>query len=130
MKATPTKAVAKKSTALPVTKLPKLTVPPNTGFGAMVAAKVVSAPPPPPAPTTPAVPKPVRLEQNGRKEYTPGTIGYRIWQTADALQASSPTGEVTSTVVRVALPDVSPASVSAGLSHWRKFRGILHIKGA
>lgn len=131
MKATPTKAVATKATATqPAPKAPKLTVPPNTGFGAKVAAQAASTPAPVAAPVTPPPPPVVRLEQNGRKEYSPGTVGKRIWDAADALLASAPNAQVTATVIRVALPDVAPASVSAGLSHWRKFRGTLRVKSA
>lgn len=67
-------------------------------------------------------------EQNGRKDYTPHTIGKLIWDTAEKLQAITPNTPVTSAAVRVALPNVKPASVSAGLSHWRKFCGTLRVK--
>ena len=70
-----------------------------------------------------------RTVQNGRGNYTPNSIGALIWQTASALQAATPSTPVTSAAVRLALPHVKPASVSAGLSHWRKFNGTLRIKG-
>ena len=71
----------------------------------------------------------VRPVQNGRKGYAPNTIGALIWQTASALQAASPNTPVQASAVRLALPHVAPASVSAGLSHWRKFNGTLRVKG-
>lgn len=71
----------------------------------------------------------VRPIQNGRKGYAPNTVGALIWQTADALQAATPGTPVTSAAVRLALPQVAPASVSAGLSHWRKFNGTMRVKG-
>lgn len=71
----------------------------------------------------------VRPVQNGRKGYAPNTIGALIWQTATALQAATPGTPVTSAAVRLALPQVAPVSVSAGLSHWRKFNGTLRVKG-
>ena len=70
----------------------------------------------------------VRPVQNGRKGYAPNTVGALIWQTATALQAQS-SAPITASVVRLALPHVAPASVSAGLSHWRKFCGTLRVKG-
>lgn len=70
----------------------------------------------------------VRPVQNGRKGYAPNTIGALIWATANTLQAGQ-TSPVTSAQVRLALPQVAPASVSAGLSHWRKFCGTLRVKG-
>ena len=70
----------------------------------------------------------VRPVQNGRKGYAPNTIGALIWQTASALQAQS-SAPITASVVRLALPHVAPASVSAGLSHWRKFNGTMRVKG-
>ena len=72
----------------------------------------------------------VRTIQNGRKDYTPNSIGALIWQTADKLQALTPNTPITSAIVRTALPHVKPASVQAGLSHWRKFHGTLRVKGA
>lgn len=125
--ATTTKPAVKAKATI-ATKVPKLTTPPNTGFGAMVAAKASPAPTPVAAKPAP-VARPVLQEQNGRKEYTPGTIGYRIWSAAAAIQAATPNTPVKAEAVRLALPDVSPASVSAGLSHWRKFNGTLHVKG-
>jgi hypothetical protein len=71
-----------------------------------------------------------RTIQNGRGDYTPNSIGALIWQTATALQAATPGTPVTSAAVRLALPHVKPASVSAGLSHWRKFCGTMRVKGA
>lgn len=68
-------------------------------------------------------------EQNGRKDYTPHTIGRLIWDTASALQAITPNTPVTSAAVRIALPHVKARSVSAGLSHWRKFCGKTRTKG-
>ena len=70
----------------------------------------------------------IRTVQNGRKDYTPNSIGALIWQTADALQKATPNTPVTSAAVRLALPHVKPASVSAGLSHWRKFNGTMRVK--
>ena len=70
-----------------------------------------------------------RTVQNGRGNYTPNSIGALIWQTASALQAATPSTPVTSAAVRLALPHVKPASVSAGLSHWRKFNGTMRVKG-
>lgn len=70
-----------------------------------------------------------RTVQNGRGDYTPNSIGALIWQTASALQAATPSTPVTSAAVRLALPHVKPASVSAGLSHWRKFNGTMRVKG-
>jgi hypothetical protein len=72
----------------------------------------------------------VRTMQNGRKDYTPNSIGALIWQTATALQAVTPNTPVNSAAVRLALPHVKPASVSAGLSHWRKFNGTARAKPA
>jgi hypothetical protein len=72
----------------------------------------------------------VRTVQNGRKDYTPNSIGALIWQTADALQKATPATPITSAAVRLALPHVKPASVSAGLSHWRKFNGTMRVKAA
>lgn len=71
----------------------------------------------------------VRPVQNGRKGYAPNTVGALIWATATSLQALTPGNPVTSAQVRQALPQVAPASVSAGLSHWRKFCGTLRVKG-
>ena len=70
-----------------------------------------------------------RTVQNGRGNYTPNSIGALIWQTANALQAATPGTPVTSAAVRLALPHVKAASVSCGLSHWRKFCGTLRVKG-
>lgn len=70
----------------------------------------------------------VRPVQNGRKGYAPNTVGALIWATAYALQAAQ-SAPVTSAQVKLALPQVAPASVSAGLSHWRKFCGTLRVKG-
>lgn len=70
-----------------------------------------------------------RTVQNGRGDYTPNSIGALIWQTASALQDATPNTPVTSAAVRLALPHVKPASVSAGLSHWRKFCGTMRVKG-
>jgi hypothetical protein len=70
-----------------------------------------------------------RTVQNGRGNYTPHTIGAQIWACATALQAATPGTPVTSAAVRLALPHVAPASVSAGLSHWRKFNGTMRVKG-
>lgn len=103
----------------------------NQAFGAFVAGKATLAPAKPAKqPTAPAIaqPAPVREEHNGRKAYTPGTIGERIWAAANALQAATPNTPVVATAVYLALPDVNKRSVSAGLSHWRKFCGTLHVK--
>lgn len=70
-----------------------------------------------------------RTVQNGRGNYTPNSIGALIWQTATALQALTPNTPVNAAAVRLALPQVKPASVSAGLSHWRKFCGTMRVKG-
>ena len=70
-----------------------------------------------------------RTTQNGRGNYTPNSIGALIWQTANSLQAVTPNTPVTSAAVRLALPHIKPASVSAGLSHWRKYMGTLRVKG-
>lgn len=70
-----------------------------------------------------------RTIQNGRGDYTPNSIGALIWQTATALQAATPNTPVNAAAVRLALPHVKPASVSAGLSHWRKFCGTMRVKG-
>ena len=130
-------------TATASTKAPKtvkLTTPPvisapaaHNPFGTALAAKaaaVVAVPASGGAIKPPVTPRPVLREQNGRKEYTPGTIGERIWLAAVAIQTATPNTPVQAASVRAALPDVSPASVSAGLSHWRKFNGTLRVKGA
>lgn len=70
-----------------------------------------------------------RTVQNGRGNYTPNSIGALIWQTATALQALTPNTPINAAAVRLALPQVKPASVSAGLSHWRKFCGTMRVKG-
>ena len=65
----------------------------------------------------------VHTELNGRKNYAPGTIGRSIWDAADALLARTGLA-VTNGAVRLALPLVAPASISAGLTHWRQFHGV------
>ena len=70
----------------------------------------------------------VRAQQNGRKAYAPNTVGALIWQTASTLQAAQ-SAPVTAAQVRLALPAISPTSISCGLSHWRKFNGALRVKG-
>lgn len=80
-------------------------------------------------PTQPVQPaRAVLAEQNGRKSYTPGSIGHKIWETADKLQHKVPNTPVTASAMRLALPDVSSRSISSGLSHWRKFNGTLRVK--
>ena len=69
-----------------------------------------------------------RTVQNGRGNYTPNSIGALIWQTATALQALTPSTPIQASAVRLALPHVKAASVSAGLSHWRKFCGTMRVK--
>lgn len=91
-----------------------------------VPAEPPKAPEPTPAPAPATF---VRHEQNGRKEYAPDTIGAKIWETADKLQAITPNTPVTAAAVRLALPQVAKASVTAGLSHWRKYHGKLRMKG-
>ena len=68
----------------------------------------------------------VHTELNGRKNYAPGTIGCSIWGAADALLAMTGLA-VTNGAVRLALPLVAPASISAGLTHWRQFHGIKNV---
>ena len=68
----------------------------------------------------------VHTELNGRKNYAPGTIGRSIWDAADALLARTGLA-VTNGAVRLALPLVAPASISAGLTHWRQFHGIKNV---
>lgn len=87
---------------------------PNTGVAVQQAAKAGFT----------------RTVQNGRGNYTPNSIGALIWQTATALQAVTPNTPIQAAAVRTALPHVKPASISAGLSHWRKFNGTLRVKGA
>lgn len=108
----------------------KLTTPvSNAAFGKFVADKAKPAVVAPvPMPATPV--KPTLVEHNGCKEYTPGTIGARIWAAADAIQAATPNTPVVATAVYVALPNVNHRSINAGLSHWRKFNGTLHVKSA
>ena len=86
---------------------------PNTGVAVQQAAKAGFT----------------RTVQNGRGNYTPNSIGALIWQTATALQAITPNTPIQAGAVRLALPHVAPASVSAGLSHWRKFCGTMRVKG-
>lgn len=127
---TPVRASAK---VAPPSKPLKLKTPKAANpFGAFVAekAKQATKPADKPAETPPTANTFIRHERNGRKEYTPGTIGHRIWATADALQAATPHMPVVAEAVRIALPDVKPASVSAGLSHWRKYRGTMRVKSA
>ena len=85
---------------------------PNTGVAVQQAAKAGFT----------------RTVQNGRGNYTPNSIGALIWQTANSLQALTPNTPVQARAVRIALPHVKPASVSAGLSHWRKFNGNMRVK--
>lgn len=72
----------------------------------------------------------VRAEQNGRKNYGPGTIGRSIWDAADKLTEMVPNVPVTAKAILMALPEVTPRSASAGLSHWRQFHGTLKAKAA
>lgn len=108
-------------------KLPFLTTPVSkTPKGGNVFAKFVEK-----KVTTIQPPAIVVLhEQNGRKEYTKGTIGGRIWDVATVLQATTPNTPVTAEAVRLALPDVNAGSVSAGLSHWRKYNGKVKMQTA
>lgn len=126
-------------------KPPKLAVPPTSPFGALVAnqQKVAAQAATKVAATVAATNMPnagvatqqaaklgfTRTIQNGRGNYTPNSIGALIWQTATALQALTPNTPVQAGAVRLALPHVAPASISAGLSHWRKFCGTMRIKG-
>ena len=98
------------------------TPPTSNVFGKFVQMKVT------PTAKLPITAPHQRAEQNGRKEYTPGTIGDKIWHAADALQAHTPNTPVTAEAVRIALPEVNAASVSAGLSHWRKFQGTMAVR--
>lgn len=125
--ATSTKAPKVKLTTPPVVQL---AAPANNPFGTALAAKAAAVVAAPVVAKPAPAPRPVLREQNGRKEYTPGTIGERIWLAAVAIQTATPNTPVQAASVRAALPDVSPASVSAGLSHWRKFNGTLRVKGA
>lgn len=102
----------------------------NRAFGSFVAQQAAPAPMQALKPVLQPQARPVLREQHGRKEYTQGTIGWRIWQAAMALQAITPNTPVTAEAVRIALPDVNPKSISAGLSHWREFEGTLHTKQA
>lgn len=95
-------------------KVAAATTMPNTGVAVQQAAKAGFT----------------RTIQNGRGNYTPNSIGALIWQTADALQAVTPNTPIQASAVRAALPHIKPASISAGLSHWRKFNGTLRVKGA
>lgn len=130
MKSTTVKVPASAKASPSIVQRNKVPVKEN-GFGKFVASKqaATAATPKLTAPQPPAPPaRPVLAEHNGRKEYTPGTIGSVIWQVADELQKVTPNTPVTASAVRIALPTVKPASVSAGLSHWRKFHGTLHTK--
>lgn len=132
MNKTQTTPVAK-TTRVRAVPAPKLVTPPTQNpFGTFVASKVAKKPPVTTLVTTITAPavaaKPVLAVQNGRKAYSPGTIGERIWNAANELQKHTPNTPVTAGAVRIALPDVSPASVSAGLSHWRQFCGTLRAK--
>jgi hypothetical protein len=129
VKATPPQRVRKLAAHVVVLKAPAAIAADNKVFANFVAVKhkKVTGGGAPTVPV-PAMPIFVRQEQNGRKEYTPGTTGYRIWQAACTLQAVTPSTPVRAESVRIALPDINPASVSAGLSHWRKFNGTLRVK--
>lgn len=100
----------------------------SAAIGALVAATVNKAaetkPEPKKAEPKPATPAFVRVEQNGRKSYAPGSIGDQIWTVADALKEKLPNVPVTAAAVRIALPLVNARSISCGLTHWRKFHGI------
>lgn len=129
-------------------KAPKLAAPPsatNSPFAALVTAqqKQAATAVAKTAPVVAAVTMPnvgvavqqaakagfTRTVQNGRGNYTPNSIGALIWQTATALQALTPNTPLQAGTVRLALPHVKPASISAGLSHWRKFCGTMRVKG-
>lgn len=127
---TATSTKAPKTVKLTTPPVVQLAAPANNPFGTALAAKAAAVVAIPVVAKPVPTPRPVLREQNGRKEYTPGTIGERIWQAALLIQAATPNTPVQAASVRAALPDVSPASVSAGLSHWRKFNGTLRVKGA
>ena len=124
----PPEMVAKNAAAMPTpfsafvaTQMKELPVvaPKAAAVLAVGAEKKVAAP-------VVAKAKFVHTELNGRKNYAPGTIGRSIWNAADALLAR--TGlTVTNAAVRLALPLVAPASISAGLTHWRQFHGIKNV---
>ena len=109
----------------------------NDPFGAFVAAQqkaadaaaiVVSEPRKPASEKVKAaveVKDPLRVK-NGQREYSPGTGGRQVFDVADKLQAMHPEVPLTSTVMRVALPLIPAASISAAMSHWRKFNGKLN----
>lgn len=153
MSKTPSVAAARKAALKAVPAIMALSVPPAlaekqaalvgdkpavTPFSNFVATQVAAAEksstpvivePIAPLSAAPVVVVPVVVKtplrvQNGRKEYSPGTEGRQIFETADALQAMSPGTWIESGVMRVALPHIPAASISAGMTHWRKFNGL------
>ena len=114
--------------AAPLLKAPEKKV---NAFTALVAATAKADA----KPATPAVAKPAapadapkapafqHTEKNGRSDYRPGTIGYRIFEACNALVAKTPNIALTADLLKVALPDVKKTSLGCGLSHWRQFNG-------
>lgn len=91
-------------------------------FVALQAAQPVSpALPLTAAPFRAPVPAMPATNHNFRKPYNAGTVGFRIWEAANALHASAPTAHIATSIVKVALPDVKVASISAALTQWRKY---------
>ena len=131
-----TKAASNKPMLASAPQMFKAPVPAPNAFSAFVAAqKQAVAPVPVVAKMVKAAvaepvkaPKFAHTEQNGRKDYEPGSKGRELWDTADKLQAMFPHTPVTSAALRVALPHLKPASVSAALTHWRQFHGTLRSK--
>lgn len=120
------------------TVAPVLSVPPAlaaciTPFSNFVAAQVAASEKATPLVVSAIVPvvakMPLRV-QNGRKEYSRGTSGRLLFETADKLQATNPNVPLTSAVMRVALPQIPAASISAGMTHWRQFNGTVKSKNA
>lgn len=76
--------------------------------------------------TTPdATPTWTPAEQNGTKEYRPGSVGARVWALADAITARTGAWCSAAQIVEEgSAAGINAGSCRAGYATWRKFHGL------
>ena len=75
--------------------------------------------------TTPAVATFTPREQNGVKEYRPGSVGANVWALADAITARKGEWAAAAEVITEGTAaGINEGSCRAGYATWRKFNGL------
>ena len=77
------------------------------------------------APAVAAVPAWTPVEQNGVKQYRPGSVGANVWAIADAITARKGDWAAAAEVITEGTAaGVNEGSCRAGYATWRKFNGL------